>query len=620
MNEIDLYGYFQSISTQNIERVEVLMSPPARYDAEGVAGIINVVLKENENVGTSGSFSVKAGYGQGEIFQASGNINYQTEKLKVYSDLLFDRISYYDITDLSTTIRNPGYVFNSETLFTEYETINMHSVRLGADYDLGAHTVVGLISDFSFRSSISDTDIHSLYSIDPGIDTLVTGKRINDNPRKFAAINFNLQHDFSQNHQFELNLDYLLFTNNQEQHYINEFFPQNGDLSLTEDLGISKINPTNYWVGKADYRLEILDKIQIEAGVKATLNTHKNEITTRRTDENTVADDQFFSFFTHLNENILSGYGSISAIFGNTSLKSGLRYEHTMTDFLNSDYLQLLYRKFGNFFPSLFIEHKLTKYVKTNISFTSRITRPAFLQLSPSPTFFDPRIFKNGNTFLLPTYTQSILSTWVYHNLTCSFEYHQIRDDIWMQPRKMGSSDQILITPINFDRTQLIGVNFSIPIIVSDWWEMNTNLGFFDKRVESGFFSESQKLSNKYFNVTSLHRFSLVNDFSLELQGFCTSSDIVGLTRREPMGAISVGVMKEFGGKGGSISLNISDILKTQSWRSQNIVTEDHLIYNRSKYKSFRRIGITYTNTFGNSKIKSGSKRKGGAEEELKRL
>ncbi len=619
-NAEESYFYLKGIPAEKVKRVELITNPPAEYDADGIAGIINVVLKENEQEGINGSYSISAGIGGVEEILAGSNINYQSGDLNVFGNLLYNRYGYFDIRRRTVELQNDEYQFQSSTIGSEWEVIDKVSFGVGADYELRPGTSIGLSGDFYLRDASSETDINGTYLIDPGIDTVAMGQRINHNPRDFAAINFFIRHRLSQRHGLEFDANYLLFTNDQTQQFMNQLAPQNSDHPILEDLRVTKVNPTDIWVGRLDYGFDINNQIRLGAGVKASVNMHRNEIRTQRLNEDSYLDDEEFSFFSNMHENIMAAYGSVNVNFVKTRIKSGLRFENTLTRLQGETPYDLLYRKFGNFFPNIFIEQELSKKLAATVSFTSRINRPRFLQFSPAPVFTDPRIFRNGNNHLLPTYTKTFQTTFALDQLILSFEFNQIKNDIWRNPQRRGASNWVDIKPINFESSQIVGFRISYPYIINDWWEISTNVGFFHKAVESNHFVERQGLEKKYLIGNSIQRFQWGQGFSAELLLTYLSGNVLGLTEILPEGDVSIGITKDFGGKIGSLTLNMSNLVNGRRLRNRTKNDIEHLVYVSTQLASRRSIGLRYTNTFGNNKIKSKTKRKGGAEEELERL
>ncbi|XOV92954.1 MAG: outer membrane beta-barrel protein [Bacteroidota bacterium] len=614
-----LFAYLESTSSQNIERIELITTPPAKYDAEGDAGFINIVLKKNEYEGVNGAISVMAGHGRKERLQMSGNIDYRTQKLNLFGNLSYDHNQHHFIQDYSREINDPQSHLISTS---DYDRIGGHdffSARVGADFYLGSKTTFGILGDFYIRDYKANMTTYSLYDYEPGIDTLSNSLRRNLDLRTQSLINFNIVHKFDQKQQIEINVDRLHFNTDQDDQYDNDFFSQDGESLLVEDIFINRTFPFRFWIGKVDYKLKIGEKAQFETGAKATLNMLTNDVITERLSNGLISTDPDFTFFNDMNENIIAGYGSLSATFGKMTFKSGLRYEHTTTDIRNESELPVVNRTYGNFFPSIFLSRKFNKKSSLNISYTKRINRPSFYELSPGQKFQEPRVFITGNTQLFPSLTHTIQASWTWNKVILSMQYDRINNDIGILPTRKEDSDVVIVMNWNFDKTEMFGLRFAFPVIITDWWEMNNNFEIFNKSIFNIYNADVQSLSTRYFNGNSFHRFKMGKGFSGEISGFYRSGNIYGISKSIPLGGINIGFRKKLSGNGGAISLNISDIFKTINTRYQSILTGNFIFTNYSNWDT-RVFRITYTNSFGNSQLKSRSKRKGGAGDDLKRI
>ena len=235
---------------------------------------------------------------------------------------------------------------------------------------------------------------------------------------KQNMINFNLQHQFSERQKLNLDLDYFVHSYDQFQTYSNEYLLETGELAATEEIRIDKITPIDIIVGKVDYTLKASDQVTIESGIKTTLNDLSNEVLTERLNDDIWVVDPVFSNTSQMEEDIHAAYTSLSTkINDQWSIKAGLRYEHTITDLRNTDGSPIVYRDYGNLFPSLFLNRSLIKNSSINLSYSKRIRRPSFADLAPFVLFIEPRTFYTGNTNLLP---EQIHAFKVNYNLNSS--------------------------------------------------------------------------------------------------------------------------------------------------------------------------------------------------------
>ncbi|MCK5468645.1 MAG: TonB-dependent receptor family protein, partial [Cyclobacteriaceae bacterium] len=411
------------------EKIELITTPPANFDAEGNAGFINIVLKKNDYEGLNGGISAMLGHGRRERFMAGGNINYRQKKINVFADYSFNYNRRNGIFKSNNEIQNDGYIFNSTSHIDRFGGFNLSTGRMGIDYYLSSKTVIGFLGTFFLRDWAQHTDYEAHYTIEPGIDTLVTGIRIDENPRHQYMANINFQHNFDERQQLNIDFDYFIYSSNQFQSYSNEYFLENRQSVATEDIRIDKITPLNILVGKIDYKLTSSENFTLEAGVKATLSELENNVKTERLENNRWQPDPLFSEFSTMDEDIRAAYSSFNAKLGEKlSIKAGLRYEHTTTDLKDEDGRQVVYRDYGYLFPSAFISRKLTAHSSLNLAYSYRISRPAFSDIAPFVLFIEPKTFVTGNTNLLPALTHSLKTTYTIKNINLSFEYNRISD------------------------------------------------------------------------------------------------------------------------------------------------------------------------------------------------
>ncbi len=615
-----MQNYLQSMPSENIERIELITAPPSKFDADGNGGFINIVLKKNDTKGIHGSVNLMTGFGRKEKMLINTSINCRTQKLNVFGNLSYNRDQVSWFRDLDKEIQNPEYQLTSTSTTNRLGGYDIAAARLGLDYYLNDKTTFGILGDFYVRDYKAHMIVSSYYDFEPGVDTLSKSIRRNLDMKIQSLLNFNILHHFDATQSIEINIDYLDFRNDQNDQYDNEYFPQNGKDVFSEDLLVARDFPVRFWVGAMDYQSRPNEKALFEAGVKATLNKLANDVATNRMSGEVFINDPDFTFFTTMQEYILAAYGSVSTSFGKTTFKSGLRYEHTQSSIWDQTELPLVKRSYGSFFPNVFLSRKMSAKSSLNVSYISRISRPGFYELSPGQKFVEPRLFRTGNTQLMPSKIHTLQGSWTLNRFIVSVEYNQILDDIAYVPIRQGASDWVVISNINLDKSELLGMRFSFLVIICDWWDMNSNLGFYNKRVTGSYLTDAQELSTNFGIGYVTNSFKIGHEFMAELSGNYRSGNILGFREGGPVGQIALGIKKNLGESGGTISLSMSDVFRTAIQRSEIAIPSRDMVIRTVNDFDTRVFRISYTNTFGNNKIKSRSKRKGGAEEELKRL
>ncbi len=622
MDKTALFGMLEGMSASTVEKIELIATPPANFDAEGEGGFINIVLKKNNEAGMNGGFSAMAGRGRRALFMTNGNINYRQEKFNVFADLGFNYNRRNMFFDVENQIADNEYTFHSTSRADRHGGFNLPTGRLGLDLYLSEKTVVGVLGTFFYRDWSQRTNNTAFYTVDPGVDTLAVGTRIDRNPMTQNMINFNLQHQFDERQKLNLDLDYFVHSYDQFQSYTNEYFLETGELAATEEIRIDKITPIDIVVGKVDYTIKANDQVTIESGIKTTLNDLSNEVKTERLNDDMWVIDPVFSNTSQMEEDIHAVYTSLSTkINDQWSIKAGLRYEHTITDLRNADGSPIVYRDYGNLFPSLFLNRSLSKNSSLNLSYSNRIRRPSFADLAPFVLFIEPRTFYTGNTNLLPEQIHAFKVNYSLKSLNISLEYSSISNSIAeLQPSRVPGTNTTILSSVNMDKRDLYNLNLSFPVAVTQWWEMDNNISGFYSEVNSQYFEEYMSVSNLAFSFRTNHRITLPHKTSLEVNGMYFSGDQSGIAIFKPYGMFSLGMRKDFGKNGGSLSINFTDVFRTMVNRVEANAPQFNLVSRQSFDFDVQSIRLTYKKTFGNNELRSRNKRQTGSADDLRRV
>lgn len=526
------------------------------------------------------------------------------------------------IFEINNEIGNKDYIFSSENRADRFGGFELSNGRAGIDYYLSSKTIIGALGTMFVRNWAQHTDYRSHYHIDPGVDTLVTGIRIDKNPRKQYMANINLQHNFDKRQKLNIDFDYFKYSSNQFQTYSNEYTTESSNPIATEDIRIDKITPLNMWVGKLDYKYSGSNNFTIESGVKATISQMENDVTMERYEHNTWIYDPVFSEFSTMDENILAAYSSFSTNLGEKlGIKAGIRYEHTHSDLRDIDDKEVVSREYGNFFPSAFITRKLTANSSLNLAYSSRIRRPSFSNLAPYVLFIEPKTFSTGNTNLLPARTNSLRASYTFKKVNVAVEYNRIKDAfVSGQASRIQGTNSTILSIVNLDQTDMFNLNLSLPIYVTEWWEMNNNLSGITSHITSDYYNEPMDVSHTWYTINSTQSFTLPKNISIELNGKYFSGRLSGMAKIEPYGMISFGIRKKLRNDGGILNLNFSDVFGTFIMKSSLDAPQFNLKSGRKYDFDPRAIKLTYTKSFGNKKVKSRNKRKTGSNEDLKRV
>jgi hypothetical protein len=399
------------MSSANIEKIELITSPPASFEAEGNAGFINIVLKKNTQYGTSGSFSATGGYGIGgrAVAGSSINFNYRKNKWNLYGDYSFDR------TTPNTQIHSYRKVFKGSDSVENYLSSTRvdfrrnHNARFGVDYESNSKTTFGvLFSGFSNIYAMQGLNHSNIY-----LNTVLDTSIIIDNPERHPldnySGNFNFQHNLKGAQVLTANLDYIFYKDANTLSYLNNFYSGMGNFLYSDKVRSNKETPIKFWVGSVDYNNKLGKSIDVEGGIKATFSHFINDVKVERESQNTWTVDNEFTSKHTLIVSVLGDYASFNITISKKTLaKAGVRYEYTSSNLGSETKQNIIDKHYSNLFPSLFLSHSLNDKTSFNLSYSSRITRPTFNDMAPFVYFVDPNTLFSGNPALQPSISNAV--------------------------------------------------------------------------------------------------------------------------------------------------------------------------------------------------------------------
>lgn len=610
------------MNADNIEKIELITTPPARFDAEGDAGIINVVLKKNLDYGVNGNYTLSAGYGRESKRGASLNLNYRKNKLNLFGDYSYSR----DHGDQHISFERRVSYQGKETLTlgeSDRDPIrNLHNARVGFDYELSSKTIVGgLVSGYINNWKTNDHN-QTIYEVDKVNDGFLDIQNDRSNSWEHIMGNLNLVHKFDDNKKLSIDLDYLTYGNDNPSYYENSYLDGKGDFVYLEKVQLSKLTPIDVFVTKVDYSQDIGKDIQVEAGLKGTLYRLFNDIKMETEEQGAWIVNPDFTNAFDLKEDIGAVYASVRAkLNAKTTLQAGLRYEYTQTHLGSEVEPDIVDRKYGNLFPSIYLARDLNEHNRVQVSYSRRIARPSFSELAPFILFLDPTTFFSGNASLRPAFTDAFKADYRWKTLFLSLTYSQDKDAIArFQSRIDPETNLQTYFTSNLDRRETWALMVSYPLKISGWWESQANLIGTIQHLDTEFEGEQIETSQKSFTANTTQKFLLPADISLELSGNYMSPRLWGISTMKARGMVNFGIQKKLKKDWGTFNLSIRDIFWTNGMRweaEQPVINLD--LQGQFNFEP-RVVRLTYTRKFGNKQVKGTRKRKTGSDEERKRV
>ena len=321
------------ISAGNIEKIELITTPPSKYDAEGNAGFINIVLINNPYEGLNGSYFITAGYGNRELGAAGVNLNYRRGKVNLYGNYSFTHEHSIQKGDGLTQFLRGSDVIRNISFSDRDATRQVHTPRVGIDIQLDSSTVIGaLISGYNNMWKMTADNGADVF-INNKIDTTISTVNKEVNHWKNIMTNINFQHTFKAGKVIYFDANYIYFHDDNPNAYINNYFDGAKNLLYQENLRSGKVTPINFRIFSTDYVTTVNKKITMESGLKLTISRFKNDVSVDYLRQNDWVIDPDLSAKYKLKENIGAAYTSFTMKVNNkTTLKAGLRYEFTTSN------------------------------------------------------------------------------------------------------------------------------------------------------------------------------------------------------------------------------------------------------------------------------------------------
>ncbi|WP_373513550.1 outer membrane beta-barrel protein [Persicitalea sp.] len=626
LSQTELMNLLRNTPSDNIEKIELITNPSAKYDAAGNSGIINIVFKKNKNYGTNGSVTFGGGYMPDlSVGRTNGSLalNHRQGKINIFGNSSVYTGGNVNTNNIYRTIPFEGKVTIFDQESERRSNYRNYSFRAGMDYSLNDKTTVGVLAsafsnDWSQPEGVNNTQILDGNSklIRSFLTEASSGQKMNN-----LTGNLNVKHKFDdKGKELTFDADYVRYGGQSFNQLNTNYFKPNGLPDGSPELVRNDMPSTiNIGVIKLDYA-QTIGKGKFETGLKSSYVTSDNNLTFEVKVDVWQIDPTRTNRFKYT-ENINAAYVNYGGKLGEkTSYQLGFRLEHTHSVGNSVTLNDVRDRNYINLFPSVFLSRQLDSSNVLNLSYSRRIDRPDYQSLNPFEFYLDPFTFQRGNPNLRPQYTHALQLTHVYKDfLNTSISYSRISDLIANEvPRQIASENKTFVTTENLDNQDNINLTVSVPIPVTKWWTLQANLTGSYNRYKTYYGDALYDVNQLNYNVFASNQFKMANDWSAELSGWYNSPAVYGFFVSNPQGMINMGLQKSIWEKKGTLRLNVSDIFWMNKFRGR-AQFQDIDLRVRSTWAS-RQVRLTFTYRFGNQNVKGARQRNTGSDDLQQRV
>lgn len=613
-----------------IDRVEVITSPSARYDAEGTAGILNIILKKQKTLGVNGSITSSIGVPLNS--SASGNINLRTDKFNIFNTTGIQYRNAPGKAKFDNRYFERTFVNNSgDTITVDPEFDHITEDRQYERLRQGFNTNLGIEYFLTEKSSLTASAFYRLGDN----NTETTNNMANFKDNTIVEKNSRIEDQKQDSNNYQIALNYQNNFNN-EGHKLTADFQydksRDTDNSLLEDyrsfpdyqiLPSEKINndrkQTNY-LAQADYVLPIGENAQFEAGYRGGFDKTTTDYELFEeigTSGNYVLNDSISNIFTY-EQNVHAVYSQYGNKFGKFSFLLGLRLENTQMkghvdakDVSTGDSdLNLNFDKnYLGLFPTVNFTYELANNENLTLGYNRRINRPWQYYLNPFPSRSSEANVFQGNPDLDPAYASAFdlgyLKRWKKITLTASVYYNYETDSFERVQEETGELTSngvniIRTMPINLSTNQRFGMEAGIMYNPLKWLSLNGSFNYYKYKTEGLYKGVDYGTENtSYFG-----RFSSKVKFPARIEwqtnAFYRGPYSNAQTATDAMLSVDMALSKDIMGDNGTFGLNVSDLFNTRKRKS---FTSTDSFSSESEFQwRGRTVNLSFTYRFNQSK------------------
>tara|TARA_R110002049_G_scaffold252890_2_gene428221 strand:- start:8981 stop:11356 length:2376 start_codon:yes stop_codon:yes gene_type:complete len=614
----DLTSYLNSISASNIKKIEIITTPPAKYEAAGNGGLINIILKKGRLNSWKNTISLVDNINTYNFVALRNSLLYNKNKVSLSFNVNGTKGNSRNTEDFQVYYPNSTWDIDINSKDREDNL----SAQLLLDYDISKNTTIGIQYLGNTKApNLIDKSISRIFNQSNTLDSLLVNNGNNHSKVNSHLINLHAITKLDTlGKRISFDVDYFTYDSNQDRDFItNTFSPNNGFLGVNAAANnFSDQNIENFSIKTdVDHPIKF---INLSYGAKISSIKNNSDIQFFNTITGTpVFDSNISNTFKYEENNQAIYVSGLKKINEKWDMQLGLRLENTKTKGFSVELNETNTDSYTKLFPSFYASFKKNGNNSFSLSYGKRIERPRFRDLNPFRVVISSNTYSVGNPFLRPSFVDSFEFKHTYKNKYTTNTFLSIRDDgsSIIFTSDIENSTQI-VTRSNFFKQYMYGIGESFLFDKFSWWQSQNNVNLIGSKTE---FTEDigAKPQNGFlFSATSSNKFILNTTTKLQLDMSYDSPFKAGLFSLGKTYSIDLGINKQFLNKDLQVAVLVKDVFNTSSLNNlESTVNGVKQVYGQNDNNRYIRLSASYS--FGNKNVKE-KRRSFGNEEERQRV
>lgn len=621
----DLANLLRNMNANQLDQIEIMTNPPAKYDAAGNAGIINIKTKKNKQTGYNGSANV--GYSQGKYPKTneSFNFNYKQGKVNVFTNLSHNYRKNFNTLKINRNLLNESTKMLEKYFDQEAKMMNegnSFNAKMGLDFFATKKTTYGVVFN-GFSSPGSFTNRNRTLISDPNRNLINDTRATVDNTESWKNFSTNLNFRTlldTAGKELTADMDYMLYNSKNDQYLVNAYFNAVGNpVSKADTLLGSLPQNIKIYSGRMDYLQPLKNAARLEAGIKSSLVKTDNNAQYDSIQYGQMVHDFNRSNYFIYEENINAAYVNLNKqLSKKLGAQLGLRLENTNAKGKQLTTGETFYRRYTQLFPTMFLQYKANEKNNFGLNYGRRLRRPNYESLNPFIRFLDRYTYEQGNPNLKPQFSHNIELSHTYRNfLTTTLNYTRTTDIIQQVIEQKG--EEAYAKQANIAKQRQFGISISANNPITKWWTNSIYVNLFHNKFEGLVNNEPVAIKATTLMLNGSQQFKFAKTWTAEISGFFRTAGVEGVILVKPLGMLATGISKQVFKNQGTIRLNVRDIFYTQRFSAKTKYGNVDAKFKQAGDSRVVSIGFNYR--FSKGKINNTKRRtNGSATEEQNRV